>query len=155
MQALPLGGLMNAVDWNIVSAIANVVMAATAVIAAWYALRQYRSSLRLQEMEQITSMYQATADVMRQVEGKEFDHATMRDALNLLETHERLIANGLLTKRATEFYRDAISINDEFGNIPLKNLRLIRDVLERDKRGYRHLIAALRGREETKYIIDW
>ncbi len=146
---------MNAIDWNVVSAIANVVMAATAVCAAWYALRQYRSSLRLQEMEQITNMYRTTAEVMRQADGKEFNHAIMRDALNLLETHERLIANGLVSKRAVEFYRDAISINDEFGDISRKNLALMRDVLSNDKRGYRHLIAALKKRKETRYIIEW
>ncbi len=146
---------MNFNYWEIASAIANVVMAATAVIAAWYALRQYRSSVRIQEMDQILSMYRATAEVMRQGDGQDFNHALIRDAMNLLETHERLIAQDLLSKRAIDFYRDAISINDDFENISPKNLRLIRDVLGNDKRGYRHLIAALRSRDETKYIIDW
>ncbi len=146
---------MGSIDWDIVSGCADVVMAATAIIAAWYALRQYSVSVRLHEIEQITTMYRVTADVMRQGEVKGFDRSSIREALNVLEIHERLIANGLLSKTAVTFYRDAISINEHFGEIPAKNLNLIRDVLENDKHGYRHLIAALKAGETTRYIINW
>lgn len=142
------------IDWNMISALANVIMAATAVIAAWYALRQFRASVKRSELEQIIEMYSSTAQVMAK-SGGEWDRSRMREALNLLETHERLIAAGLLSKAAAAFYRDAVSINEDLPNIPEENLRLIRDVLSGDPHGYRHLIASLRNNEVTKYIVNW
>lgn len=147
---------MDRIDWDTISACANVVMAATAVIAAWYALRQFRWSIRLHEIDQITRMYKSTDEVMRRGgKGDGWDRAKMRDALNLLELHERLIANGLLSNNAVEFYRDAISINEDLTNIPDDNLILIRNILSNDSRGYRHLIASLKRNDSTTYIINW
>lgn len=142
------------IDWNMVSAVANCVMAATAVIAAWYALRQYRASIKLHELDQILRMYSSTTDVMNQIE-QNWNHERMREALNVLELHERLISYKLLSVRAITFYRDAISINEDVSDIADPNLTIIRDVLSSDKRGYRHLIAALKGSKHTDYIINW
>ncbi len=146
---------MTEIDWNMVSALANIVMATTAVVAAWYALRQFRASVKTSELEQILAMYSSTAQVMANNEGKEFDRDRIREAMNLLETHERLIAHGLLSKTAASFYRDAVSINEDITSIPDNTLALIRDVLSNDPRGYRHLIASLRKNEVTRYIINW
>lgn len=141
--------------WEIASACANIVMAVTAVIAAIYALWQYRSSIKIQELDQIVTMYQSTVSVVKQSQSAGWSEQTMGDVLNLLEIHERLIALKLLSANAVSFYRDAASINEDLHNIEDDQLGLMRQVLSGDPRGYRHLIASLRANEHTKYIVDW
>ncbi|WP_421361795.1 hypothetical protein [Agrobacterium rosae] len=146
---------MDGINWEIVSALANVVMAMTAVIAAWYALRQYRASVRIQELEQIDNIYRSAVDVVVNNPSKEWDFGSMKRVIDYLETQERRIAYGLISARAVEFYRDAASINDDFVDIPADNLKLIRSILQADLRGYRHLIASLQKNPKTAYIVNW
>ncbi|MDQ1185370.1 hypothetical protein [Agrobacterium larrymoorei] len=146
---------MISINWDMVSALANVVMAITAVVAAAYALLQYRASTRIQELEQINSIYKSTVDVMSKASTGKLGFAEIKLVIDHLELQERRIENGLLTKRAVEFYRDAMSINDQFVDIPDENLKVIRAVLTADLRGYRHIIKALKKNSKTSYIIDW
>ena len=143
------------INWDMVSAIANVVMAATALVAAAYALKQYRASTRIQELEQINNIQKSTVDIMAKAAIGEWGFAEMKVVIDHLEFQERRVAYGLLSKRAVEFYRDAMSINHEFVDIPEENLKLIRAVLTTDIRGYRHLIKSLKTNPKTAYIINW
>jgi hypothetical protein len=144
-------------NWDMVAASANVMIATTAVVAAWYALRQYRYALRVQEMSQILAMHQAVTDLTRRHtgEGKSaLNREGIVEALNLMEVHERLISEGLLSQRAIRFYRDAIAISDDFGSIEDETSAIVRDVLRSELKSYKHLVAALRKRDETRYLVD-
>lgn len=146
---------MAQIDWNMVAACANVVIATTAVVAAWYALRQYRYALRVQDVTQVLSMYQAFRDVSREREESPLDEQTMSEVVDLLEVHERLLAHNLLSKHAINFYRDAISIHHTLSDVPEPQLSLLRKILRNDQTGYRHLIHTLKSNTKTKYITDW
>jgi hypothetical protein len=138
-----------------VAACANVVIAITAVVAAWYALRQYRYAVQIQDLNQVLTMYQAFRDLSQNATDQPLSEKIAAEALELLEVHERLLAEKLLSKHATNFYRDVVSIHDTFSDMPPKQLAIVRKILTEDVRGYRHLITTFKSDDRTKYIVNW
>ncbi|MGO8086476.1 hypothetical protein AB9E29_05010 [Rhizobium leguminosarum] len=143
---------MENLNWNMVSAIANVVMASTAVVAAVYALMQHRHSVKLQQHHEILDLYRASTDLHSQLPKSDFGEEHIEAILNLFDVHERLIADGLLSKRAEQFYREFISIgsadNADF-------LRDVRAMLKGSQEDYRHLIVALKKNAKTRPFTEW
>jgi hypothetical protein len=146
---------MDSINWDVVSALANVVMAITAIVAAFYALRQYRASVRIHELEQLDNIFKSAIDAVTNDPPQQWDFASMKRVIDHLELQERRIAYGLFSGRMVDFYRDAASINDEFVDIPDENLKIIRSILQGDLKGYRHIIASLQKSPKTAYIINW
>ncbi|QIG70399.1 hypothetical protein EVB88_015 [Rhizobium phage RHph_N28_2] len=152
---------MQTIDWNAVSAIANGVMALTAVIAALYALKQYRQSVRLQEIQQILEMYRGADALITRIH-KEFDQdeqvdfteEQLRSVINLVDVHERLISERLLSPRVVEFYLDFIDIGRGIDK-PNAFHSGVKRFLQENQEEYRHLINALRCRENTKALTEW
>ncbi|KQY20236.1 hypothetical protein ASD32_07155 [Rhizobium sp. Root483D2] len=138
-----------------VAACANAVIATTAVIAAWYALRQYRYAVRIQDINQVLLMYQAFRDMSRHTVDDSLNERLMTEVIDLLTVHERLLAEKLLSKHATSFYRDAVAIQDTFSDVDQPQLDLLRKILRSDTNVYRHFIATLKSNAKTNYIVNW
>ncbi|TAV98497.1 hypothetical protein ELI24_08925 [Rhizobium ruizarguesonis] len=139
-------------DWNMISAIANTVMASTAVVAAGYALMQHRHSVKLQEHHEILDLYRTSTELHSKLPKKEYGEDHIEAILNLFDVHERLIADGLLSERAERFYRDFISIGSaEDADF----LRDVRAMLKGNQQEYRHLIVALKKNAKTQPFTEW
>ncbi|MGR9477004.1 hypothetical protein [Rhizobium leguminosarum] len=143
---------MENLNWDMVSAIANVAMASTAVVAAVYALMQHRHSVKLQEHHEILDLYRASTDLHSKLPRTEFGEEHIEAILNLFDVHERLIADGLLSKRAEQFYREFISIGSADD---ADFLRDVRAMLKGSQEDYRHLIAALKKNAKTRPFTEW
>lgn len=143
-------------DWNMVAACANVVIATTAVIASWYALRQYRHAIRASEMNQVLSMHSTFRELSRRgpADGTEPDDDLFEEAIELLALHERLVATKLLSKNAVAFYRDVFIISNVFSSVKDPALSKLRKLFKDDPIAYRHLITTLSRDPKTRYIVE-
>lgn len=145
---------MQCVNWDAVSACANVLMALTALVAAIYALKQYRHSLKVQEMSQVVGMHQSLAAFFAAAASKDPDEHTIEQLFIMMELHERLIANGFLSSMSAQFYRDAMGIGDDF-SVDERFVDVMREVLKRNEHAYTHVIKLLRNGKKTKVLVEW
>lgn len=146
---------MDTINWGAVSALADVVMAITAIVAAVYALVQYRSAINLNELNQLTNMHHAMADVDRRVEKEGLNQGLATEILNLLELHQRAIDHGLMSKNAVNFFREAVTLRWDENEMSSDSVDLLRAALSHDEPSYKHLIAALKANTKTSFIVNW
>jgi len=145
---------MDQINWNMVAACANVVIATTAVVAAWYALRQYRYAVRSQEMAQILEIYKTHSSFSNKAASDAPSEPIIEDILLHFEMQERAIDAKMLSRTAMAFYQDIFDIND-LSRANDEALNMVRSILERDKKTYKTVIERLKGSEKTKHIINW
>jgi hypothetical protein len=143
---------LDKVNWDAVSAIANVVVALTAVIAASYAFLQHLHALRAKEYSDLLDLFKSSQALQSRLPKDNFDEHQVEEILNHLEVYERLISERLLSRRARDFYREFITIGD-VENIPFREI--VRILLKGDQKGYRHLIAAFKDQDENHPFIQW
>jgi|GEM_PF-6886947 len=130
------------VDWQMVSAIADTVVAFTAVVAAGYGLQQYRHAVRSQEIDRAYELYRSIQEIYRDVQNEpELHH--LRSVLDLMEINEGLIAEGVLSKRTAEFYRDAADLEGDLLTLPPEVIETIKALIRNNPRHYRHLTTFL------------
>ncbi|NTG48585.1 hypothetical protein G6M04_14425 [Agrobacterium rhizogenes] len=147
--------------WDAVSAISDVVVALTAVVAAIYALKQYRHSVKLQEVQQMLEMYRNVESLVVRTEAdmqhNGLDRPTeshIRSLLNLIVVHERIVSEGLFSSRVEQFYRDVVTISNKVD--PSQPFAIaIREVLRANQEEYSALIDVLRSRDNTRPLTEW
>ncbi|MCL6653490.1 hypothetical protein A6R70_14450 [Agrobacterium rubi] len=141
------------VNWDMVSALANVVMASTAILAAWYALKQYKHSVDIQELTQMLEMYRDATKVLSESEVKPLTEEKVRSVLNLLETYERLIANGFFSDRAKEFYLEFVALSHS----PTPDhafTKFTRNAFAESSKEYRYLIKSLKAEDKFRPYFE-
>jgi len=141
-------------DWNMVAACANVVIATTAVVAAWYALRQYRYSVRSQELTQILEIYKTHTSFNNKVTSGAPDEAMLVDILLHFEMQERAIDAKILSKPAMDFYNDLFAI-EGLSVAKGQHLTMLRSILHTDQETYKMVIHKLKTNQKTRFIINW
>ncbi|TBB27330.1 hypothetical protein ELH48_09295 [Rhizobium ruizarguesonis] len=152
---------MQTIDWDAVSALADAVMALTAIFAALYVLKQYRQSVRLQEIQQILDMYRDADSILNRVTTEfqqnnqvDFTESQLRSVINLIDVHERLISQRLLSTRVSNFYYDFLDIGR--GSDKTNSFHSgVNRFLQENQDEYRHLINSLKSRESTKSLTEW
>lgn len=125
-----------------VSAIADTIVALTAVIAAVYGLQQYRHSVRSQEIDRAYELHRSIQDIYRDAQG-EPNVLHLRAILDLIEVNEMLVAEGTLSKRTAKFYRDLADFEEDLSTIPPEIVQAIRSLIRNNPRHYRYLTATL------------
>ncbi|MDX0427376.1 hypothetical protein GOL30_23305 [Sinorhizobium medicae] len=131
------------IDPQWVSAMADAVVAGTAVVAAVYGLRQYTHSVRSQEIDRAYELHRSVQEIYRDAQS-EPNALHLRGLLDLMELNERLIAEGALSKRTAQFYRDIAGFDEDLSTLPAEVIQIIKSLIRNNPKSYKHLTATLK-----------
>ncbi|WP_426231657.1 hypothetical protein [Pararhizobium sp. DWP3-4] len=147
-------------SWEAVSAVANVVMGATAVGATFYGFRQYKHSVEIQENDSLFSMTERMASANKAIREAGDDQAALEQAvkeiINILEVFCFMLHKRQLSHGVNEFVSDLV-------NSDLKELirldavvEIIRESSKRNPNAARYIKLQLErvlGIDETREVL--